>query len=113
MFLKISQYTQGNACVGVSFKLGYSSSVCNFTKKRLQHRRLTHVNFAKYSRFFKNTYGRIILKKHWISLKTTPIAIPVNVSNASYQKGCVFFYFLRAAYGNFVDISMEISVKVF
>ena len=67
----------------------YWSSACNFTKKRLQHRRLTRVNFAKFSRFFKNTSGRIFLEKHWISLKIVPIAIPVNISNAnaSYQKG--------------------------
>ena len=30
--------------------------------------------------FFKNISGRILLEKHWISLKTVPIAIPVNAS---------------------------------
>ena len=45
----------------------------------------------------------MLLEKQWISLKAVPIAIPVHV----------FFFFLRSAYGKFVDISMEPFIKVF
>ena len=71
------------------------------------------MNFAKFSRFFKNFSGRILLEKHWVSLKAAPIAIPVDVSNASYQKAYVLFCILRSAYDKFVDISMETFIKVF
>ena len=53
-------------------------------RERLQHRRLTPVNFANFLRFFKNISGRVLLGKHWVSLKTAPVAIPVNVSNTAY-----------------------------
>ena len=39
VLLKVSRFPQKNICVGVSFKQGYWSSVGNFIKKRLQHRR--------------------------------------------------------------------------
>ena len=29
----------------------------------------------------------MLQEKHWISLKTGPIAIPINFSNTGYQKG--------------------------
>ena len=55
----------------------------------------------------------MLLEKHRISLKTVPIAIPVNVSNTGYQKGFALFIFLRSAFGKFMDISMETFIKVF
>ena len=48
----------------------------------------------------------MLLEKHWIPLKTAPIAIPVNVSNTGYQKGFVLFCFWRSAYGKLVDIKV-------
>ena len=110
--LTVFQFPQKNICAGVSFKYVYCSSAGNFIKKRLQHRRLTPVSFANFLRFFKNISGRMLLEKHWISLKTVPIAFPVNVSNTGQQKGFELF-FLRSAYGKFVNISMEPFIKVF
>ena len=51
IFLKSSQYSQENICVGVSFNKFTDLQACNFAKKRLQHRRFA-VNIAN----FKNTY---------------------------------------------------------
>ena len=42
-----------------------------------------------------------------------PIAIAINVANASYQKEFVSFSFSKSAYGKFVEISMETFIKVF
>ena len=49
----------------------------------------------------------MLLERHWILLKTTPVAIHDHdtVSNACNQK--------VSAYGKFVDISMETFIKVF
>ena len=46
MSLKISQNSQENTCVGVSFLKSCRPERCNFVKRRLQHRCLP-VNFAK------------------------------------------------------------------
>ena len=109
VLLEVLRFPQKNICVGVSSKQGYCSLAVNFIKKRLQHRLLTPVNFAIFLRFFKNISGQMLLEKHWISVKTVPIAFPVNVSNTGKQKG----FFLRSAYGKFVNISMESFIKVF
>ena len=71
------------------------------------------MNFANFLRFSKNISGRMLLEKHWISLKKVPIDIPVNLSNTGYQKGFVLFNFLRSAYRKFVDISMGVFIKAF
>ena len=63
------------------------------------------------TRFFKYTSGRLLLSEHWVSLKKAPIAIAINISNASYQKE--FVLSLRFAYGKFVEISLETFVGVF
>ena len=55
----------------------------------------------------------MLLGKHRISLKTIPIAKPVNVCNTGSQKMFVLFSFLMSAYGKFVDVSMETFIKVF
>ena len=57
------------------------------------------------SRFFKYTFGWLLLIKRWMSLKMAPIAIAINISNASYQREFAFFSYLRSAYGKFVEIS--------
>ena len=54
MFLKISQTSQENTCVGVSFLKSYRPEGYNFIKQRLQHRCFP-VNFAK---FLKNLFCR-------------------------------------------------------
>ena len=53
LFLKISQISQENTCVGVSFFNNVAGpQACTFIKKRLQHRCFS----AKFAKFFKNTY---------------------------------------------------------
>ena len=47
LFLKISQYSQENTCVSVSFYKVAGLQACNFIKKRLQHWCFP-VNIAKY-----------------------------------------------------------------
>ena len=68
------------------------------------------MNFAKFSRFFKDISGRMLLEKHWISPKTAPIAIPVNVSN-TWLANRIFTFFkvclrqtLGCFYGNFIEV---------
>ena len=51
------------------------------------------LNSCEFLRFFKNISGRMLLEKHWVSLKTVPIAFPVNVSNTDKQKGLKLFVF--------------------
>ena len=73
--------------------------------------------------FFLRTSGQILLEKHWILLKTVPIAFPVNVSKLISKKDLNFSLFLllllllllffSSAYGKFVNISMEPFIKVF
>ena len=63
----------------------------------------------------------MLLEKHWVSLKTVPIAFPVNVSKLISKKDLNFsmffllllLLFLSSAYGKFVNISMEPFIKVF
>ena len=73
------------------------------------------VSFAKefWIHFFKYTSRQLLLKEHWISLKMVIIAIVINVSNNSYQKEFITFSFLGSAYSKFVEISIEILIKVF
>ena len=52
MFLKYSQYSQENTCVGVFFNKVAGLRLANVLKKRLQHRCFP-VNVAE---LFKNTY---------------------------------------------------------
>ena len=54
VFLKISQYSQENTCIGVSFVLGslyWSLKACNFIKETP-----TQVFSCKYREIFKNTF---------------------------------------------------------
>ena len=64
----------------------------------------------------------MLLEKHWVSLKTVPIAFPVNVSKLISKKDLNFsmfllllllLLFLSSAYGKFMNISMEPFIKVF
>ena len=59
VFLKISQYSQENTCVGVSL---FRHKACIFIKKRLQHRCFC-INFAKFLR-------AAVFRKHlwWLRL---------------------------------------------
>ena len=59
ILLESLQNSEENICVGVSFNKFIGLQACNFTKKRLQHRR-----FPVYIASFKNTY----FEKH---LRTT------------------------------------------
>ena len=47
-----------------------------------------------FSCFLQNTHG-LLLKEHKISLKTAPINIAINFSNASYQKWIQSFLFFE------------------
>ena len=67
-------------------------------------------SFHVFLRTFPDEY---FWKSTGASRKAAPIAIPVDVSNASYQKAYVLFCILRSAYDKFVDISMETFIKVF
>ena len=63
MFLKVSQYSQGNACVGVSFfNKDAGLKACNFFRKETRH---THfpMNIANFSRvaIFVEHLGEIYL----------------------------------------------------
>ena len=60
VFLKIPQYSQENICIGVFFNSVADLQVCNFSKKRLQHRCLP-VNIAKFLRtlILKNICQRL------------------------------------------------------
>ena len=49
VFLKISQYSHWNTCVGVSFNKVAGLKACNFNKRRLQNRCFL-VNIAKFLR---------------------------------------------------------------
>ena len=77
-------------------------------KKEIPSPTFSSCEFRKVFTFFKNTSGQTHLEKHWNTIKTAPIAIPVIVSNASYGKGFVLFRFLRFAYNKFLDISMKV-----
>ena len=59
LFLKISQYSQGNTCAGISF---VGLRACNFIKNRLQHR-FFPVNIANFLRIpiLKNICERLLL----------------------------------------------------
>ena len=50
------------------------------------------------TRFLSNTSGRLLLDEYKILLKTTPIAIPNDISKDNYQKGFAI-WFLRSTYG--------------
>ena len=63
VFLKISQNSQGNTCVGVSFFNKVAGlSLVTLLKKRLQHRCFP-MNLAKFLRtpFSQNAFGRLLL----------------------------------------------------
>ena len=67
---------------------------------------LTHI-------FFKYISGQLLLEEHWISLKMTPVAVAMNVSNASYQKEFLLFSFFESPNGKFVEMSIKTFIKVF
>ena len=90
VLLKVLRFPQKNICVGVSSKQGYCSLAVNFIKKRLQHRLLTPVNFAIFLRFFKNISGRMLLEKHWISLKMLMTLILVSKKDLNFS----FYFFI-------------------
>ena len=52
MFLKISQYSHENTCVGVFFNKVASLQACNFIKNETP----TQVFSCEYFEIFKNTY---------------------------------------------------------
>ena len=73
VFLKFSQISQEKSSVGVSFQENYlSEKVCNFIKKRLQHRCFP-VKFSKFLRKFFST-------EHlwWLLLKSNLLQIMSN-----------------------------------
>ena len=47
----------------------------------------------------------------WISLKMAPVAIVINISNASHQREFIFFSYLISGYGKFVEISKSLLLS--
>ena len=112
VFLKVLQYTQENTCAGISFKQSCRSAAHSIKKETLVQICLCEFCKVFKRHFFKYIPGQLLLEEHWISLKMTPIAIAVNVSNASYLR-FILVSFFRSAYNKFVEISIEAFVKVF
>ena len=65
---------------------------------------------CEFWKLFKYTSQWLLLREHWIALQMVTITIANNISNA---KELHFFFFLRLAYGNFVEISIATFAKVF
>ena len=68
---------------------------------KLYHKRDSHTHVFQCilqsfrTRFFKYSFGWLLLIDSWISLKVAPIAIAINVSKDSYQREFVFFFLLE------------------
>ena len=69
VFLKYSQKSQENTCVGVSFFIKLQTRSLQIYYKRLQHRCFP-ANFAKFLRtpFSENTFGRGLLQNLFVRL---------------------------------------------
>ena len=80
LLLKVLQFTQKNVCAGVSWIRLLVFSLQFYEKKTLTPA-FNFCEFCSFLRFFKNISGQMLLEKHWISLKTVPRAITINVSN--------------------------------
>ena len=69
-------------------------------------------SFQEY--FFKYTSGQLLLEEHWISQKWCQyLPIPINVSNACYQKEFVLFSFSRLLTVNKSKFLQKILSKFF
>ena len=64
LFVKISQYSQENTCAKSLLNKVAGHKVCNFIKKRLQHRFFS-INIGKFLKtpVLKNIWVRLVLKR--------------------------------------------------
>ena len=87
MFLKISQFSQENTCIGVSFYKVAGLQTCNFIKKRLQHR-FFPVNNAKVLRtpILKNICERLFLEQ----LPKNGVKLLSSIVSSTYSCNCFF-----------------------
>ena len=114
VFLKVSQYAQENTCAGVFFNKVADIQLATLSKRDSNtdfSQCILVQNFK--TRSSKYTFGWLLLIEGWISLKMAPIALAINISNASYQREFVFFSYLRSAYGKFVEISKSFCLLNF
>ena len=91
MFLKFSQFTQKNTCAEVFFLTKLQIFNLQLYQKRDSHTDVFQCILQNFkSHFFKYTFGWLLRIEGWISLKMAPIAIAINISNASYQGSSYF-----------------------